>query len=141
MATESDLRDLLRDPDPEGRPTIDLNAVVTRARRRRRPKVIAAQALGSVAAVGALFVGISAIIPPQQAAMMVAEDSAGGAEEFASCLVEWAGALGASALADAGAGMTQRLRNSNPRDTARRILKNPARHAVHARPHHQPRRR
>lgn len=82
MATESDLRDLLRDPDPEGRPTIDLNAVVTRARRRRRPKVIAAQALGSVAAVGALFVGISAIIPPQQAAMMVAEDSAGGAEEF-----------------------------------------------------------
>ena len=84
MATESDLRDLLRDPEPEGRPAIDLDAVLTRARRRRRPKVIAAQALGSVAAVGALFVGISAVIPPQQAAMMVAEDSAGGAEEFAS---------------------------------------------------------
>lgn len=84
MATESDLRDLLRDPDPEGRPAIDLDAVLSRARRRRRPKVIAAQALGSVAAVGAIFVGISALVPPQQTAMTVAEDAAGGSEENAA---------------------------------------------------------
>jgi hypothetical protein len=82
VATESDLRDLLRDPDPEGRPTIDLDAVLTRARRRRRPKVVAAQALGSVAAVGALFVGIPAIVPPPQSATMVAGDSDGGAEVY-----------------------------------------------------------
>lgn len=80
MATESDLRDLLRGPDPEGRTTIDLDVVLTRVRRRRRPKVVAAQALGSVAAVGVLVTAIVTVVPPQQAAMMVAEDSAGGGE-------------------------------------------------------------
>jgi hypothetical protein len=84
VATESDLRDLLRDPEPEGRPAIDLDAVLTRARRRRRPKVVAAQALGSVAAVGALFAGIAAFAPPLQTATMVAEDSAGGTAEYES---------------------------------------------------------
>ncbi|WP_395640102.1 hypothetical protein [Pseudolysinimonas sp.] len=78
MATESDLRDLLRDPDPEGRAAIDLDAVLTRARRRRRPKVIAAQALGSVAVIGALFTAVVAVQPTQQAALMTAEDAAGG---------------------------------------------------------------
>lgn len=84
MATESDLRNLLQGPDPEGRPAIDLDAVLSRARRRRRPRVIAAQALGSVAVVGALFVGVSALVPPAQTASMVAEDTAGGGTELYS---------------------------------------------------------
>lgn len=83
MATESDLRELLRDPDPEGRPTIDVDAVLARAHRRRRPKVVAAQALGSLAAVGAIVTGVVAIVPPPQTAIMVAEDSGGGDESAA----------------------------------------------------------
>lgn len=84
MATESDLRDLLQGPEPEGGATIDVDAVLSRTRRRRRPKVIAAQALGSVALVGGLFTAVVVGIPQQQAAMMVAEDTAGSADEFAS---------------------------------------------------------
>lgn len=83
MATESDLRALLRDPDPEGRPAIDLDAVITRARRRRRPKVLAAQALGSVAVVGAVFTGVVATLPREETTMMVADEAAGGSYESA----------------------------------------------------------
>lgn len=79
MATESELRDLLKGPEPEGRTAIDLDAVLTRARRRRRPKLLAVQALGSVAVVGGLFAAVVATLPPQQqAASILAEDTAGG---------------------------------------------------------------
>lgn len=78
MPSESDLRDLLQGSDPEGRAAIDLDAVLTRARRRRRPKVLAAQALGSVAVVGALFTAVVAVQPPQQVTQSVAEEAAGG---------------------------------------------------------------
>ncbi len=81
MATESDLRDLLRGSDPEGRGEIDLDAVLSRTRRRRRPRVIAAQALGSVALVGVLGTAIVVAIPrADQAALMTAEDAAGSDE-------------------------------------------------------------
>ncbi|MEO5535210.1 MAG: hypothetical protein ABIR17_08780 [Pseudolysinimonas sp.] len=57
MATESDLRDLLRDPEPEPRKhsgggAIDVDAVLRRAHSRRRPRVIAATAVGALAMVG-----------------------------------------------------------------------------------------
>lgn len=81
MATESDLRDLLRGPEPEGRGEIDLEAVLTRTRRRRRPRVIAAQALGSVAIVGVLGTAVVVATPlgaPSQ--IMSAEDAGGGAD-------------------------------------------------------------
>lgn len=84
MATESDLRDLLRGPDPEGRGEIDLDTVLSRTRRLRRPRVIAAQALGSVALVGVLGTAIVVAIPPtEQAALTTAEDAAAGSEEAA----------------------------------------------------------
>ena len=83
MATESDLRDLLRDPESEGRAAIDLDAVLSRARRRRRPKVVVAQALGSVAAVGVLVTGVAVTLPQQTpASVMVADELAGGAENW-----------------------------------------------------------
>lgn len=78
MATESDLRDLLQHPDPEGRGAIDVDAVLRRARRRRRPRVIAAQALGSVAVVGVLGTAIFVAQPPAQEAAMIAQDTAAG---------------------------------------------------------------
>lgn len=85
MATESDLRDLLRGPDPEGRSAIDLDTVLSRTRRRRRPRVIAAQALGSVALVGVLGTAVVVSIPrADQAALMTAEDAAAGGEESAT---------------------------------------------------------
>ncbi|WP_309712090.1 hypothetical protein [Pseudolysinimonas sp.] len=85
MATESDLRDLLRGPDPEGRGEIDLDTVLSRTRRRRRPRVIAAQALGSVALVGVLGTAVVVSIPRvDQAALMTAEDAAAGSEESAT---------------------------------------------------------
>jgi hypothetical protein len=89
VATESDLRDLLRGPDPEGRGDIDLDAVLSRTRRRRRPRVIAAQVLGSVAVVGVLGTAIFVGGPlADRAVMMTAEDagagSDGGSEESAT---------------------------------------------------------
>lgn len=79
MATESDLRDLLRGPEPEGRGDIDLEAVLSRARRRRRPRMIAAQALGSVALIGALGTVVIVSLPPAQTGvMMTAEDGGAG---------------------------------------------------------------
>ena len=79
MATESDLRDLLRGPDPEGRGEIDLDAVLSRTRRRRRPRMIAAQALGSVALIGVLGTAVIVSIPPAPSGvMMTAEDADGG---------------------------------------------------------------
>lgn len=81
MATEADLRDLLRGPEPEGRAAIDVDAVIARARRRRRPRVVAAQTLGSVGLVGALVVGVSLGVPPvNEASMMSAEDSGAGGQ-------------------------------------------------------------
>lgn len=84
MATESDLRSLLQGPEPEGRPAIDLDAVLTRARRRRRPKIIAAQAIGSVAIVGAVFTGVVATLPREEAAMMATDEAAISAPEVES---------------------------------------------------------
>jgi hypothetical protein len=78
---ESDLRDLLRGAEPEGRAAIDLDAVLSRARRRRRPKVLAAQALGSVALVGVLGTAIFVAQPPAQESAMIAQDTAAGSEE------------------------------------------------------------
>lgn len=81
MPSESDLRDLLRDPEPEGRAAIDLDAVLTRARRRRRPKVLAAQALGSVAVVGALFTAVVVSLPhAAETTAITAQDTAAGSE-------------------------------------------------------------
>jgi hypothetical protein len=85
VATESDLRDLLQGPGPEGRGTIDLDAVLSRTRRRRRPRVIAAQALGSVALVGVLGTAVVIAIPrADPAVQMIAEDAAGDGDEAAS---------------------------------------------------------
>lgn len=79
MATESDLRDLLQGPEPEGRTAIDLDAVIRRARARRRPRAIAASAVGALALVGVLTpVVFVSQQQAQQQALMVAEDSAGG---------------------------------------------------------------
>lgn len=85
MATESDLRDLLRGPDPEGRGEIDLDAVLSRTRRRRRPRVIAAQALGSVALVGVLGTAVVVAIPRADTGVqMTAEDAVAGSDEAAT---------------------------------------------------------
>ena len=82
MATESDLRDLLQGPDPEGRTAIDLDAVLRRARARRRPRVIAASTVGAFALVGVLTpVVLVSQQQAQQQSFMVAEDSAGGTAE------------------------------------------------------------
>jgi hypothetical protein len=105
VATESDLRDLLQHPDPEGRGAIDLDAVLRRARRRRRPRVIAAQALGSVAVVGVLGTAIFIGQPPAQEAAMIAQDTAAGtganeSQPFADTDIE-NGMLKASECGDA----------------------------------------
>jgi hypothetical protein len=81
VPSESDLRDLLQGADPEGRAAIDLDAVLTRARRRRRPKVVAAQALGSVALVGVLVTAIGVSLPRGTESASIAQDTAGGAAE------------------------------------------------------------
>jgi hypothetical protein len=89
VATESDLRDLLRGPDPEGRGAIDLEAVLSRTRRRRRPRVIAAQALGSVAIVGVLGTAIFVSGPlGARDVLMSAEDSGAGADGAGEAITE-----------------------------------------------------
>jgi hypothetical protein len=85
---ESDLRHLLQGLDPEGRAAIDLDAVLSRARRRRRPRVIAAQALGSVALVGVLGTAIVVAQPPAQEAAMIAQDTAAGSEAESAPFVD-----------------------------------------------------
>jgi len=81
VPSESDLRDLLQGPDPEGRAAIDLDAVLSRARRRRRPKVVAAQALGSVALVGVLGTAVVVSLPrPGGDAASIAQDTSAGGE-------------------------------------------------------------
>jgi hypothetical protein len=97
VATESDLRDLLRGPEPEGRGEIDLEAVLTRTRRRRRPRVIAAQALGSVALVGALGTVVIVSLPPAENAM-IAQDTAAESEAGSAPLVDEDGERGSDAL-------------------------------------------
>jgi len=81
VATESDLRDLLQGPDPEGRVAIDVDAVLRRARARRRPRAIAASAVGALALVGVLT---PVVLVSQQAAkqesLMVAEDAGAGGQ-------------------------------------------------------------
>lgn len=80
MATESELRDLLHGSDPEGRAVIDVDAVLHGARRRRRPRLIAATAAGTFALVGVLTPVVVLSLPTtQQTSVMVAEDSSGGA--------------------------------------------------------------
>jgi hypothetical protein len=89
VATESDLRDLLRGPDPEGRGEIDLDAVLSRTRRRRRPRVIAAQALGSVAIVGVLGTAVIVGGPlADRGVMMSAEDSGAGSDGAGEAVAE-----------------------------------------------------
>jgi hypothetical protein len=89
VATESDLRDLLRGPDPEGRGAIDLDAVLSRTRRRRRPRVIAAQALGSVAIVGVLGTAIFVGGPlADRGVMMTADDVGSGADGAGESIAE-----------------------------------------------------
>lgn len=90
MPSESDLRDLLRGSEPEGRAAIDLDAVLTRARRRRRPKVVAAQALGSVALVGVLVTAIGFSLPRtgDSAALSAQDTAAGGSEEATAPFVD-----------------------------------------------------
>jgi hypothetical protein len=81
VATESDLRDLLQGPDPEGRVAIDLDAVLRRARARRRPRAIAATAVGALALVGVMtpVVLISQQATTQQS-VLTAEDAGGAGE-------------------------------------------------------------
>ena len=104
MATESDLRDLLRDPDPDGGGGIDLDAVLTRAHRRRRPRVVAARALGATALVGALFTTVLVTVPSlEQPTGMLAEDArTDGAAPFADGSASSL-AIGASRIAYCGA--------------------------------------
>ncbi len=55
MATESDLRSLLRDDEPGSAPgPIDVDAVLRRARRRRRPRAVALAVGGALAASAVL---------------------------------------------------------------------------------------
>jgi hypothetical protein len=89
VPSESDLRDLLRGSEPEGLASIDLDAVLTRARRRRRPKVVAAQALGSVALVGVLVTAIGFSLPRTgDSAALSAQDTAAGSEEATAPFVD-----------------------------------------------------
>lgn len=61
MASESELRARLHGED-DGTPSIDVAAVIRRARARRRPRVLAAGAVLSLAAVGvAVPFGVSAL--------------------------------------------------------------------------------
>ncbi len=68
MPDENDLRAMLADTDSAGR--IDTASVLRRARRRRRPKQLAAGAAGALALVGVLVVGVQTLVPVQQATMM-----------------------------------------------------------------------
>lgn len=89
MPSESDLRDLLQDADPEGRAAIDLDAVLSRARRRRRPRLIAAQALSSVALVGVLVTAVGVSLPRGgESAASTAADTAGGTEAQSAPFVD-----------------------------------------------------
>lgn len=84
MASESELRDLLRGTGSEGGGGLDVDAVVSRARRRRRPRVIAVQALASAALVGAIGTAVVVTLPPpERGALTTVEDAAGGSEESA----------------------------------------------------------
>lgn len=82
MPTESDLRDLLRAPEPADGSPIDLDAVLRRARARRRPRAIAASAVGALALVGVLTPAVLIGMPrPAQEVAMVAEDSGGASAD------------------------------------------------------------
>jgi hypothetical protein len=104
VATESDLRDLLQGPDPEGRTAIDLDAVLRRARARRRPRAIAASAVGALALVGVLT---PVVLISQQAtnesSLMVAEDSGGAAEASTAEDQDFATVPSAASLVSCGA--------------------------------------
>jgi hypothetical protein len=105
VPSESDLRDLLQGSDPEGRTAIDLDAVLTRARRRRRPKVIAAQALGSVAMVAVLGTAVVVSLPrADETASMIAQDTSAGNEEAAAPFVDTDSDLGNGMLKAAECG-------------------------------------
>lgn len=66
MASETDLRHRFRDPEtPEG--TIDVDAVIRRARTRRRPRVLAAAGVSTLAAAAIVvpltIVGVGSLSP------------------------------------------------------------------------------
>jgi hypothetical protein len=104
VATESDLRDLLQGPDPEGRATIDVDAVLRRARARRRPRAIAASAVGALALVGVMT---PVVLISQQAAtpesLMIAEDASGASEASDADGYDGATAPSATSLVSCGA--------------------------------------
>jgi hypothetical protein len=79
MPSESELRDSLRDPrDPDG--AIDVDAVLRRARARRRPRVILATGAGALALAGVLVpVGVLALGTTPPGALSVTADEQGGA--------------------------------------------------------------
>ena len=55
MPTESELRQQFHDDEPggsTGRGTIDVDAVLRRSRARRRPRVVAAAVVSSLAVIG-----------------------------------------------------------------------------------------
>lgn len=104
VATESDLRDLLQGPDPEGRPAIDVDAVLRRARARRRPRAIAASAVGALALVGVLTpVVLVSQQATNQSSLMVAEDAAGSSPESDADDTAFVGMPSASTLNSCGA--------------------------------------
>ncbi|MEO8527764.1 MAG: hypothetical protein ABI435_01665, partial [Pseudolysinimonas sp.] len=85
MATESDLRDLLRDPEPKGGGTIDVDAVLKRAHSRRRPRVIAATAVGALAMVGVFTPIVLSSLPrsASDSSALTSQDVSAGAAPLA----------------------------------------------------------
>jgi hypothetical protein len=78
VATESDLRDLLRGPEPEGSTTIDLDSVLRRTRARRRPRVVAASTLGAFALAGVLTPVVLFSLPSAQPSTLISAEDADG---------------------------------------------------------------
>jgi hypothetical protein len=102
------LRDLLQGPDPEGRAAIDVDAVLRRARARRRPRAIAASTVGALALVGVLT---PVVLVSQQAAkpesLMGAEDADGAPEASTADDSAFATVPSASALNSCGASVVE----------------------------------
>lgn len=80
MPTESDLRGLLGDPQP-GTGGIDVEAVLRRARSRRRARVLAGTAAGALAVAGVLVpVTLTTVLGGESPTTIVAEESASDAD-------------------------------------------------------------
>lgn len=80
MATETDLRDLFRDPGEQGGSDIDVDAVIRRSRSARRPRVAVAATFG-VLAVAAGLTPTVLFSQPQESAIVASEDAAAGSAE------------------------------------------------------------